>query len=103
MSSYAPLPTDVLLLICWHLGERDIGSVITFALVCKEWEAIARTLLHQSISFVVTSQARLAEDVNKCKSRLERTASFKYVRRLEIAGPGFVYQERECPVVDALR
>jgi len=103
MSSHAPLPTDVLLIICGHLGERDVESVITFALVCKEWEAIARTLLHQSISFVVTSQAELAEDVKKCNSRLERTASFKYVRRLEIAGPGFVYGGWECPIADALR
>lgn len=92
MASYTPLPVDVLLPICRHLGELHMTSVVAFALVCKDWEAIARTVLHRSISFVVTSRSRLAYDVDECRSRLQRTTSFKHVRYLEIAGPGFVHK-----------
>jgi len=92
MASYTPLPVDVLLPICRHLAEINITSVVAFALVCKEWEAIARTVLHRSISFVATSRTRLAYDVNECRLRLQRTASSKHVRCLEIAGPGFVHK-----------
>lgn len=90
MASLTLLPVEILLVTCEYLAYTDSKHVITFALVCKKCESLARTVLYKIISFVVNSQKRLESDIRQCRSRLQRDAGFEYVRLLEIAGAGCV-------------
>lgn len=89
MPRHPVLPADIILPICEYLGESDVASVLNFALVYKEWEAISHVVLHRNISIAVTNWEKLAHDVEDCRSFLQRTSSFGLVHSLEITGPGW--------------
>lgn len=82
------LPHDILLLIAEYVTKAHPSSLREFALVSKSWASAAFVQLHRSISFTIVGRTRLQQDVDSCRQMLARSASFKYVRRLEIGGPG---------------
>ncbi|PPJ52848.1 hypothetical protein CBER1_11262 [Cercospora berteroae] len=78
------LSVEILLEICECLGRIHPASIEYFALVCKEWAAVARKFQYRSISIPLRSGHGLKRHVEKCTKALKDIDAFKYVGRLEV-------------------
>lgn len=78
------LSVEILLEICECLGQSHPASIKYFALVCKQWAAVASKFQYRSISIQLTSGHGLKRHVEKCAKALKNTDGFKHVKRLEV-------------------
>ncbi len=80
------LPTEILLRICEYIVSTHKSSLLTFALVSKQYHCAATALLFRTIKISLRGPKQLAYDVQQCINRLQRAFSVKHVRRLVVEG-----------------
>ena len=86
MPSFPGLPTELLVSICEYLYHAHRPGLRALVLVNTSCHAVAIQLLVRSITFVLDHDFGVKRDLYPWRYRLQRTASFKYVHRLEIQG-----------------
>jgi len=81
--NFEGLPGEIVLRICEYVEGTHKSSLLTFALVSKQCNCAATTLLFRTIKISVRGREQLAYDVHNI---LQRAFSFKHVRRLVVEG-----------------
>lgn len=79
-------PLEILLHICELLTHLHEPSLRCFALSNKYCYSVAGSLLFRSLTFNVTTPARLRAHVRKCSRLLQRDDAFHHVRRVVLVG-----------------
>ncbi|KAM7207769.1 hypothetical protein V8F20_001811 [Naviculisporaceae sp. PSN 640] len=89
------LPVEILHQICETLDESDPSSVLSFALTCKQFHAIAESALVGTIKLEVDKPSSIARQVFECIHFLNYRGeeTFRKVRRVIITGECDYYDD----------
>jgi hypothetical protein len=80
------LPDEILQRICKYVGDVHRPSLLTLALANKHLHSIANPLLFQTVTFNITTPARLRRHTRKCTALLQRHHAFRHVRYMVLVG-----------------
>ncbi|KFY06667.1 hypothetical protein V492_07853 [Pseudogymnoascus sp. VKM F-4246] len=80
------LPAEIVLQICQCLDRDYMASVVAFACASKYCYSIAASLLFRTIKFYTSTRLEYFRDIQECHDMLQRTASFRHVRRMVVDG-----------------
>ncbi|KAK5120898.1 hypothetical protein LTR85_005965 [Meristemomyces frigidus] len=80
------LPFEIGCRICEYIHDTHRPSLFALALASKNSHSAACASIFRDIHITVSSRAKLARDVVRLASTLERNEAWKYVRRLELDG-----------------
>lgn len=80
------LPEEILLEICEYLGRDYMASVAAIACASNYCYFAVTALLVRTIKFDVSTRPKLLRDVQEYYDMLQRTRSFRHVRRLVVDG-----------------
>lgn len=80
------LPHEILQRICKYVGDVHRPSLLTLALANKHLHSIANALLFETVTFNITTPARLRKHTRKCTALLQRYDALRYVRYMVLVG-----------------
>ncbi|OBT71984.1 hypothetical protein VF21_08597 [Pseudogymnoascus sp. 05NY08] len=87
------LPAEILLQICECLDRDYMTSVAAFARTSKYCYFAVTPLLFRTIKFFVDIREKHFREVQECHDMLQRTGSFRHVRRLVVDGTAPCHDE----------